>query len=68
MAKDGAQLEEWLDELVQVFWKMEGSCKTNVDIGGRCSWISNCSATDWSTFSPDPKTEIGEIKPNGRIR
>lgn len=67
VAKSGTQLEEWLDELVQKFWKMESLCRTDVD-SGRCSWITDCRSTSWSTFSPDPKTEIGEILPNGRIR
>ena len=70
VAKVGTELEEWLDELVGEFWTAEGYCRTGTPTiaGSRCSWIPDCNSTDWSTFSPDPKSEIGKIKPDGRIR
>ncbi len=36
-----------------------------------CSWIPDCTsdqASSWSSFSPDPKSEIGEVQSNGRLR
>lgn len=70
VAKEGTALEEWLDELVGEFWTAGGYCRTGnaITAGSPCSWITDCNSTDWSTFSPDPKSEIGKIKPNGRIR
>lgn len=65
--KTGESLEQWLDKLVSDFWKIEGMCRTYARQDG-CSYITDCAATDWSTFSPDPKSEFGEVKWDGRIR
>ncbi len=71
VAKSGTDLEEWLDELVSGFWKLEATCRSSDIDGGaepRCSWLPECASTSWSTFSPDPKSEIGSAKEDGRIR
>ncbi len=69
VAKAGSELEEWLDELMTGFWKLEDMCRTSdLDGGGQCSWLPECASTSWSTFSPDPKSEIGDVKADGRIR
>ena len=70
VSKSGTQLEQWMDELVRDYWTIDGYCRMDVGHSGgeRCSWIQDCESTTWSTFSPDPKTEIGEIRTNGRIR
>lgn len=70
VSKTGMQLEQWMDELVKEFWMIEGYCRMDVGQSGgdKCSWIQNCKTTSWSTFSPDPKTELGEVGTNGRIR
>ena len=70
VAKEGTQLEEWLDELVGEFWTTGEYCRVEdaTTVGSQCSWIPDCRSTDWSTFSPDPKSDIGKIQPNGRIR
>ena len=65
--KTGESLEEWLDKLVADFWKMEGLCRTDADRDG-CSFITDCAHTDWSTFSPDPKSELGDVNQDGRLR
>jgi len=62
--KSGTDLELWMDSLVAQYWNIESYCRT--DAG--CTWIQDCSTTSWSTFTPDPKSEIGEIRSNGRIR
>ena len=36
--------------------------------GGDCSWVPDCTTSSWSTLSPDPKSEIGEVQNNGRLR
>ena len=68
VSKSGAQLDEWLDELVGEAWKLEGFCRTEIGNSSHCSWLPDCTSASWSTFSSDPKSEIGEIQPNGRIR
>ena len=65
--KTGEDLEDWLDELVSEFWKIQSVCRTDASRDG-CSYITDCASTDWSTFSPDPKSELGEVKWDGRIR
>ena len=65
--KTGQSLEEWLDELVGDFWMIEQVCRTGAERDD-CAHFRDCANMEWSTFSPDPKSEIGEIKQNGRIR
>ena len=65
--KTGESLEEWLDKLVADSWNMEGLCRTDAD-KDNCGFIRDCSTTDWSTYSPDPKSELGEVKQDGRLR
>lgn len=68
--KRGEELERWLDSLVARWWRMEGYCRTSV--GGEesngCTWLPECSSKNWSSFFPDPKSELGEIQTDGRIR
>lgn len=70
VAKAGSELEAWLDELMSGFWKLEGMCRSSdpEEAIRQCSWLPECSETPWSTLSPDPKSEIGEVQENGRIR
>ena len=76
VSKSGAQLEQWLDSLVAKHWTIKGYCRTRTSKEGegvgdspkQCSWIPDCMSTSWSSFSPDPKSEIGKIQLNGRIR
>ena len=69
VSKTGPQLEHWMDSMVAKHWTIEGYCRTNMEGAPReCSWIPDCTSTSWSSFSPDPKSEIGKIQPNGRIR
>ena len=65
--KTGKDLQDWLDKLVSEFWKIENVCRTEASRDG-CSYITDCASTDWSTFSPDPKSELGDVKWDGRIR
>ena len=69
VTKAGPQLEQWMDSLVARHWNFEGYCRTGMEgAPSKCSWIPDCVATSWSSFSPDPKSDIGESQPNGRIR
>ncbi len=67
--KSGVELEEWMDSLVQDYWTIDSYCRMDVGQSGgdQCTWIQDCFSTNWSTFYPDPKTEIGEIRSNGKI-
>ena len=31
-------------------------------------WMPDCHVIEWSTLHPDPKSELGEVRPNGRLR
>lgn len=69
VSKTGQQLEEWMDSLIARHWNVEGYCRTGMEsVPSRCSWIPDCATTSWSSFSPDPKSEIGKVQSNGRIR
>ncbi|XP_044275945.1 xylosyltransferase 2 isoform X2 [Varanus komodoensis] len=61
----GHALENWTDSSVGSFWSVAGLC---VASPSSCSSLELCSKTSWSSLSPDPKSELGAIKPNGRLR
>ncbi|XP_077980057.1 xylosyltransferase 1-like [Glandiceps talaboti] len=70
--KTGFELTEWIDSLVSKFWRVFDLCVTkpvrSIDQTASCSVVKQCYNTDWSTRSPDPKSELGPIKSDGRIR
>ena len=74
VTKSGAELERWVDELVGGYWEVREFCgagAVGVAGGGDCSWVPDCTSAEvssWSTLSPDPKSEIGEVQNNGRLR
>lgn len=61
----GAALERWLDSLVAGVWTAMDVCATGPSA---CPLLQTCSQTAWSSFSPDPKSELGAVKPDGRLR
>ncbi|XP_053299768.1 xylosyltransferase 2 isoform X2 [Pleuronectes platessa] len=61
----GLPLEEWLDSGVRTFWVMGNLCTTQTS---SCPALGPCSKTSWSSLSPDPKSELGPVKSDGRIR
>ncbi|XP_045141942.1 xylosyltransferase 1 [Echinops telfairi] len=64
-ASTGAVLEGWLDSLVGSMWTAMDICTTGPTA---CPVMQACSQTAWSSFSPDPKSELGAVKPDGRLR
>lgn len=64
-ASAGAMLERWLDSLVGGMWTAMDICATGPSA---CPVMQTCSQTAWSSFSPDPKSELGAVKPDGRLR
>ncbi|KFO20671.1 Xylosyltransferase 1 [Fukomys damarensis] len=64
-ASTGTALENWLDSLVGRMWTAMDICATGPTA---CPVMQACSQTAWSSFSPDPKSELGAVKPDGRLR
>lgn len=65
--KAGSELDAWVDGVAEYFWTVEASCTVRGKIPG-CEDISSCESTLWSSRSPDPKSELGKVKPDGRLR
>ena len=65
---EGEDLYRWADGLCARFWTVSGACSTGTLRGGRCPSLPVCSSSEWSTLAPDPKSDIGPVQPNGRIR
>ncbi|XP_071616515.1 xylosyltransferase 1 isoform X1 [Heliangelus exortis] len=61
----GARLEAWVDSLVSSVWSAVDICSTGPSA---CPVMQGCAQTAWSSLSPDPKSELGPVKPDGRLR
>lgn len=61
----GRALDEWADSAISTFWSVADVC---VGSESSCSSLELCSKTSWSSLSPDPKSELGPVKPDGRLR
>uniref|UniRef100_A0A3B5A228 Xylosyltransferase 2 n=1 Tax=Stegastes partitus TaxID=144197 RepID=A0A3B5A228_9TELE len=61
----GQPLEAWVDSLVGTYWVIGDVCTTQTS---SCPALASCSKTAWSSLSPDPKSELGPVKSDGRIR
>ncbi|KAM6379301.1 xylosyltransferase 1 isoform 1-T1 [Pluvialis apricaria] len=61
----GAQLEAWVDSLVGSVWSAVDICSAGPTA---CPVMQGCAQTAWSSLSPDPKSELGPVKPDGRLR
>ena len=46
-----------IDKLTALFWKAENLCSLE-DLGSQCPNITRCSGTNWSSMSPDLKSDI----------
>ena len=66
----GRELDSYVDSLVGQFWHRTGVCVQSGKTRSSCpqSLLSDCQNTPWSSFSPDPKSELVPVKDNGRIR
>lgn len=58
-------LEAWVDSSVRTFWVTGNLCTKQTS---SCPALGLCSKTSWSSMSPDPKSDLGPVKSNGRIR
>ncbi|NP_001098317.1 xylosyltransferase 2 [Oryzias latipes] len=61
----GQPLQEWVDREVGSFWVIGSMCSAQTS---SCPALGSCSKTTWSSYSPDPKSELVQIKSDGRIR
>lgn len=61
----GQPLEAWVDSLLGTFWVIGDLCSTKTS---SCPTVGLCAKTTWSSLSPDPKSELGPVKSDGRIR
>ncbi|XP_074870794.1 xylosyltransferase 2 isoform X2 [Carettochelys insculpta] len=61
----GQALEDWTDRSIGSLWSVADLCVTN---SSSCSSLETCSKTSWSSLSPDPKSELGPVKADGRLR
>ena len=59
----GAPLMQWIDELVLQFWTFKSLCGPVT-----CTAISQCEHSNWSTLSPDPKSELNNVYEAGILR
>ncbi|XP_020507246.2 xylosyltransferase 2 [Labrus bergylta] len=63
----GQSLEAWVDSSVRTYWVTGDVCSTQTS-SSSCPAVGPCSKTSWSALSPDPKSELGAVKSDGRIR
>ncbi|CAK8682353.1 unnamed protein product [Clavelina lepadiformis] len=76
----GTKLHSWVDGILGSMWQAKDVCLISTSPEswqksqpGGCdqrhdSAPNLCHNMNWSSFSPDPKSELGKVKPNGRIR
>ncbi|NP_001008667.1 xylosyltransferase 2 [Bos taurus] len=61
----GPALEAWTDGEQSSFWSVAGVCAVGPSA---CPSLELCRLTSWSSLSPDPKSELGPVKADGRLR
>ncbi|XP_048870654.1 xylosyltransferase 1-like isoform X3 [Brienomyrus brachyistius] len=64
-ALTGPELERWVDGLVGVLWAAADVCTVG---SSACPVTQACRKTAWSSLSPDPKSQLGPPRADGRIR
>lgn len=54
----GVDLEEWIDSLISEFYYFKEVCylRESCAVG-----LQNCNGTSWSSFAPDPKSQLGQV-------
>uniref|UniRef100_A0AAX7UJH0 Xylosyltransferase 1 n=1 Tax=Astatotilapia calliptera TaxID=8154 RepID=A0AAX7UJH0_ASTCA len=64
-ALTGPELERWIDSLVGKLWEAADVCAVGPTA---CPVMQACPKSPWSSMSPDPKSQLGAPRANGRIR
>ncbi|XP_043946423.1 xylosyltransferase 2 isoform X2 [Protopterus annectens] len=60
----GKPLQDWVDHSISQFWSAADLCASS----STCAVLQPCNGTSWSSLSPDPKSELGPVKSDGRLR
>ncbi|XP_014257441.1 xylosyltransferase oxt [Cimex lectularius] len=60
----GKDLNIWIDSLTNRFYQIVETCTTSVS---EMCGLENCKKTNWSSLSPDPKSNMNMIEKTGRI-
>ncbi|XP_048411257.1 xylosyltransferase 2 isoform X2 [Stegostoma tigrinum] len=61
----GKPLELWVYESIGKFWSATNTCTVEPS---PCPLLPPCQKTIWSSLSDDPKSELGPVKGDGRLR
>lgn len=64
-ALTGPELERWADGLVGELWEAADVCAVGPTA---CPVMQACPKNRWSSLSPDPKSQMGAPRADGRIR
>uniref|UniRef100_A0A3Q3Q4T8 Xylosyltransferase 1 n=1 Tax=Monopterus albus TaxID=43700 RepID=A0A3Q3Q4T8_MONAL len=64
-ALTGLELEHWVDSLVGELWEAADVCAVGPTA---CPVMQACLKNPWSSLSPDPKSQLGAPRADGRIR
>ncbi|XP_054634076.1 xylosyltransferase 1 [Dunckerocampus dactyliophorus] len=64
-ALTGPELERWVDSLVGELWEAADICAVGPTA---CPVMQACPKNPWSSLSPDPKSQMGPARADGRIR
>lgn len=64
----GNDLEMWIDKHVLNHWELKATCAIVQSSFMKCGGLEACHKTTWSSKSPDPKSQIGNVNKEGRLR
>ena len=60
----GVELNRWVDSLVYDYYEIIDICRANDASMSIDTKLRECSQTDWSSMSPDPKSDIRKLCQN----
>ena len=67
--RTGQELTDWVMSLAEGIWTVSDTCFIGDSVPIGCPGIKPCQKSTWSSFSPDPKSEMGDINlQTGRLR
>ena len=63
----GSHFDDWVDKHVQKHLDLEANCAVVTVQLRKCGGLKSCRDTSWSSKSPDPKSEVGNIVVGERL-
>lgn len=63
----GLDLQNWIDNIVSSFYTIKKTCVLGKSVNGKrvdenvFSKFEKCEETSWSSFAPDPKSDVSEL-------